>query len=305
MLLHEFPDIQWLKKQIQTGFENQTRRYGIGLLRSGWPTVILNTTARRIRRENIAGPLSLFTNLRGKSTITVNGRQATVSENTFFVSNPRQEYTLVIPDEAETFNIHVGEKIGEAVWLEATHSHHFLLDHPFDISSSPDFRNRIHWRDAHFNALLPQLAGAGSEFREEELLGDLIYLLLDEKIKSARNSQRLSVTKSSTREEIAKRLHLAVDYIYTHFEKNLSLDLLSKVSCLSKFHFVRLFKEYFRESPHQFITRIRLEKSIAYLRSSAYGVREIAEKVGISDSSSFSRLFRNRFGIYPTRFTIA
>lgn len=302
MLLKEFPDIRWLKSQIQTRFENQQTWDGRKLEHPGWPTVILNTKTKKTLRENISGPLSLFTTLHGNSSITVQGKQVSVNENTFFVSNPNQEYTLSIPTEAETFNIHVGEKMGEEIWYEALHAHNFLLDYPFDRSASPELHNRVHWRDPNFNSIINKLAIAVDDAEEEELLGELIFILFDDKTKSQKKSENLSATKSATREEITKRLHMATDLIYSHFNKNLSLDDLSQASCLSKFHFIRLFKEYFHESPHQFVTRIRLERSVGYLKSAHLGIKEIAAEVGIENSSSFSRLFRNHFGVYPTQF---
>jgi len=305
MLLHEFPDIHWLKSQIQTKFENQKTWDGRKLEHPGWPTVILNTMARKVLRENISGPLSIFTTVRGNSSVTVRDKQVSVNENTFFISNLNQEYTLSIPNEAETFNIHIGEKIGKEIWYDATHSNNFLLDYPSETSTSPELHNRVHWRNDNFNSIIHKLSIVEDEMKEQELLGELIILLLDEKMKSTKKSNSLPATKSATREEITRRLHLATDLIYSHFDKDLSLGDLSQVSCLSKFHFIRLFKEYFHESPHQFITRLRLEKSISYLRSSNFGIKEISEKVGIANSSSFSRLFKDRFGVYPTRFAQA
>jgi len=302
MLLKEFPDIHWLKSQIQTKFENQRTWDGRKLEHPGWPSVILNTKTRKVLRENISGPLSIFTTVQGNSSVAVRNKQVSVNENIFFITNPKQEYTLSIPNEAETFNIHVGEKTGNEIWHDATHSDNFLLDYPFEISTSPELHNRLHWRNSHFNSIIHKLSTVEDEMKEQELLGELIFLLLDEKIKSIKNSASLQAIKSTTREEIIRRLHLATDLIYSHFDKNLTLDDLSQVSCLSKFHFIRLFNEYFHESPHQFITRLRLEKSVSYLQSSNFGVKEIAEKVGIANPSSFSRLFRNHFGVYPTQF---
>jgi AraC family transcriptional regulator len=303
MLLKEFPDISWLKRQIDTRFENQRTWDGRILANPGWPTVILNTKTRKVLRENISGPLSIFTTTCGNSNVAVRGKQATVNENTFFTSNPGQEYTLSIPAEAETFNIHIGEKTGNEIWHEAIHTDKFLLDNPFEISSSPEFHNQVYWRNAEFNKVIKKLSDVESELEEQELIGQLILLLLNEKVKSAKNSESLRAVKSATREEITRRLHLATDLIYNHFDKGLSLDDLSAVSCLSKFHFIRLFKEYFKESPHQFVTRVRLEKSVTYLKSAEHGIREISKKVGIENASSFSRLFRNHFGVYPTQYT--
>ena len=134
MLLREFPDIHWLKKQIQTRFENQLSWDGRKLEQPGWPTVILNTKAKKVLRENISGPLSLFTTIHGASSIVVDGKRANVNENTFFISNPKQEYTLDIAGEAEIFNVHIGEKMAEEVWFDAIHSDNFLLNNPFEMN---------------------------------------------------------------------------------------------------------------------------------------------------------------------------
>src|SRR6478609_2685445 len=198
MLLKEFPDIHWLKSQIQSQFENQRTWDGRKLEYRGWPTVILNTKAKKILRENISGPLSIFTTLQGNSSIAVRGKQAFVNENTFFVSNPHQEYTLSIPNEAETFNIHIGEKTGKEIWHHATHSHNFLLEYPFDSSTSPELHNRVHWRNDHFNSIIDKLSVVEGEMNEQELLGELIFLLVDEKMKSIKKSNNLPATKSAT-----------------------------------------------------------------------------------------------------------
>src|SRR6185369_14614707 len=178
MLLHEFPDIHWLKSQIQTRFENQRTWDGRKLEYPGWPTVILNTKAKKVLRENISGPLSIFTTVQGNSSVAIRGKQVKVNENTFFISNPNQEYTLSIPSEAETFNIHIGEKIGKEIWYDATHSNNYLLDYPFEISTSPELHNRIHWRNTDFNSIIHQLAIIDDDVKEQEQLGELIFLLL-------------------------------------------------------------------------------------------------------------------------------
>jgi AraC family transcriptional regulator len=67
MLIREFPDIHWLKRQIRTRFENRRRWDGLELYASGWPPVILNAKAKNLVRDQVIGPLSIFTNISGKS----------------------------------------------------------------------------------------------------------------------------------------------------------------------------------------------------------------------------------------------
>jgi AraC family transcriptional regulator len=304
MLLHEFPEINWLRSQAKSRFENKTGWKGQKLEDVGWPTVILNTKAANTLREEIPGPFSIFTNLSGDSTVRIASKEVIVNENIFFVSNPGQVYTLDIKSQAEIFNLHIGEKMAEAILYAATNSTSQLLNNPNDICSQIELPNKMYWRDSHFNQSIQQLASVESPLKEQEILSELILRLLDEHYK-IKKDQNLKLIKLGTQQEIERRLFLATDYIYSHFTQTITLEQLAQVSCLSKFHFLRLFKEYFHETPHQFITRIRLEKSIDYLRKSESSIKEITQKVGIENASSFSRLFHNHFGIYPSYYRIS
>src|SRR6185295_19842637 len=113
MILNEFPDLAWLKRQISERFSNRQGWGGRILKDSGWPTVILNTQATNVKRDNIPGPLSFFTNIRGTSWVNVNGEPVKINADFFFLTNPGQSYSLEINQKAETFNIHFGEQFGE------------------------------------------------------------------------------------------------------------------------------------------------------------------------------------------------
>jgi hypothetical protein len=64
MLLSKFPNIHWLKRQIQHQFQLEKGLRGVDLPFEGWPTVLLHTTIQKTAQEDIEGPLSIFMNLR-------------------------------------------------------------------------------------------------------------------------------------------------------------------------------------------------------------------------------------------------
>jgi AraC family transcriptional regulator len=267
LLYHAFPDLQWLKKQADTGF--------VG---AGWPNVLLNVKSGIAFRDNIRGPLSFFSNVSGESFVTVNGRTSRIKDDYFFISNNTQRYTLDIKS-AEIFNIHFGVD-GQDV----------------------EFYNKLYPKDDVVRHLLPELGSADkTKLEREELLALLYAHLLQvnrgEKIKV----EKISAEKVSTREEIIRRLHLATDYIYNYYSRDLSLDELSGVSMLSKFHFLRAFKEAFGVPPHKFLNKVRIARAKELLKHHA-SVASAGRLVGIPESSSFSRLFKNETGIYPTAF---
>jgi len=71
---------------------------------------------------------------------------------------------------------------------------------------------------------------------------------------------------------------------------------------LSVSRFQHLFKKSVGVSVRAYSLELKLEKAAYLLRTTFKTVKEIRNKVGISDSSNFSRHFRRRFEISPTEF---
>ena len=90
-------------------------------------------------------------------------------------------------------------------------------------------------------------------------------------------------------------------YIYNNFEKELNLDLLSHIRFTSKFHLLRLFKRYYGQTPMQYLIDRRLDKSKELLLK-GQNVTETCFDIGFESPSSFSTLFKSKFGLTPTEF---
>ncbi len=85
-------------------------------------------------------------------------------------------------------------------------------------------------------------------------------------------------------------------------EQELTLADLSEEAELSPWHFLRAFREAFGETPHDFLTRVRLERAKELLTISTRPVTEICFDVGFNSLGSFSTLFRNQVGVSPAGF---
>jgi AraC family transcriptional regulator len=306
MIFHEFPDLNWLKQQAEEGFVSRRDASGKLLANRGWPNVILNAQSSNIYRDNIKGPLSIFTNLSGKSIVEVSGKRAVVNEGFFFVTNRAQHYTLQIEDaKTETFNIHFGEHFAEGILQSAAAKVDELVEGgetnlPFD---HVELYNKLHAGDRLFHQLLIALKNAeGNKLQEEEKLSEIMVHLLMLNGRIRKSGSQIPVIKQATREEIQKRLHNATDYIYSFYNQNISLDDLAAASCLSKFHFLRLFKTVYQQTPYQFITAVKIEKAKSMLKDNSDDVSRIAKSLGFDNSSSFSRAFYNQVRVYPSHF---
>jgi AraC family transcriptional regulator len=306
MIFHEFPDLNWLKQQAEEGFARRRDAVGKLLPTPGWPNVILNAQSSNIYRDNIKGPLSIFTNLSGKSIVEVRGKRAVVNEGFFFVTNQAQHYTLQIEGtKTETFNIHFGEHFAEGILGSASAKVDNLVEGgktslPLD---QVNLYNKLHGCDPIFRQLILEIKGAeGDKLYEEEKLSEIMLYLLKLNSRIKKSESQIPVIKHATREEIQKRLHHATDYIYSFYDQNISLDDLAAAACLSKFHFLRLFKTLYRQTPHQFITAVKIEKAKSMLKNNSDDVSRIAKSLGFDNSSSFSRTFYNQVGAYPSQF---
>lgn len=92
-----------------------------------------------------------------------------------------------------------------------------------------------------------------------------------------------------------------MDYIERNITEELSLENLADVANFSKYHFHRIFNSIVGETLNEFITRIRLEKAVAQLRSFAdKSITEIALDSGYSSPSVFNKVFKKYYGCSPS-----
>jgi AraC-like DNA-binding protein len=85
------------------------------------------------------------------------------------------------------------------------------------------------------------------------------------------------------------------------YEEPLTLDKLAREAGLSRFHFIRAFQTVFGETPHQYLTAVRIARAKELLRRPSASVTETCFEVGFSSLGSFSALFARRVGSSPER----
>ena len=149
MIYYQFPDLQWLKTQVERNFVDRRGIGGRSLQNKGWPNVILNVSAQDICRDDIRGPVSIFANLSGESQVSVKGHRAVIKDDVFFISNHDQRYTLEIDHtRTTTFNIHFGEFFTEQVYDAITRNPVLFLEE--DNFTTPfekiNFYNKLYFK---------------------------------------------------------------------------------------------------------------------------------------------------------------
>lgn len=98
------------------------------------------------------------------------------------------------------------------------------------------------------------------------------------------------------------QLQKVFDYIHTYLDQDITLSDVADILSLSQYHFCRLFKQSTGVTPHQYLTQCRINQAKQLLLTTKLTITEIAFEVGITNHSSFTRLFRQHVGVTPKVF---
>jgi AraC family transcriptional regulator len=96
-----------------------------------------------------------------------------------------------------------------------------------------------------------------------------------------------------------QRISEVLHVIEERSEEALDLDELAAIASLSKYHFLRTFRNAVGRSPYQYLLSIRLRRVALELARSEASVSSIALDAGFGDLSTFNRRFREVFGQSP------
>ena len=97
-------------------------------------------------------------------------------------------------------------------------------------------------------------------------------------------------------------IRTAKKYIEEHFDKDISLDDVSRVVNISPYYFSKVFKEASGLNFIEYLTNIRIEKAKNLLENSNLSIKEICVSCGYTDPNYFSRSFKKNVGVTPTEY---
>ena len=93
------------------------------------------------------------------------------------------------------------------------------------------------------------------------------------------------------------------DFIHANMNsQRISVDMLAEHMCMSRSQLTRRMLNVAGDNPSNYITRIKLEKSIRLLKGTNMSVKEIAWECGFDDSNYFIRVFRTAYGTTPQQY---
>ena len=251
-------------------------------------------------------PLSVKCLLRSAETYELPGRSVTVDNDSYLIINEGTEYSSHIESTAdvETATVFIAPATIADVFASMRNGNQKQLDS--EVPTTPvNFVERFYPRDERLIAILTVIHNSTNSSAEDIEIQQQLFaltehlLLVHEKVNQEIDA--LKFTKASTREEIYKRLHIARDYMLSNLSQSQNLEQIATLAGFAPHHFLRLFKEVFGTTPHQYLLTMRLDKARSLVRNSTASVNEICADVGFSSLGSFSSLYKKKFLLSPLK----
>lgn len=134
------------------------------------------------------------------------------------------------------------------------------------------------------------------------LLDDWVIRLVDKAMNILSNSTDPVPLAANLRRYHLNTVEKAKNYLYLHFNENVTLKKLADHCCISVFHFSRIFKAVMKLSPYQYLNEVRLQHAQILLENQPTPVTQIAFQCGFNSVENFDYAFRQRFNLTPSEF---
>ena len=95
-------------------------------------------------------------------------------------------------------------------------------------------------------------------------------------------------------------LRRVVEFMHANMDKQIGLKDLADCAGLSLSHFSFQFRVSTNQSPHQYMLRLRIERSKELLADSRLSVLDVGLEVGFRNQQHFATVFRNSVGVPPS-----
>lgn len=129
---------------------------------------------------------------------------------------------------------------------------------------------------------------------------EMVLLLLEKILLVLGNYTSPEMVNDKLKQHHLVTIESAREYILKHFNEPISLQQLAAHCFVSPFHFSRIFKTIAGESPHQYLTQVRLTHAKVLLTETNLPVNDIAFECGFNSPEHFVTAFKQYFAVNPS-----
>ena len=99
-----------------------------------------------------------------------------------------------------------------------------------------------------------------------------------------------------------ERIEQSLTYIRENIGRRVNMDELAKVACMSKDHFIRMFKREVSHTPNAYVTEKKIERAELLLVTTLLSVKQIALSLGYDDMAYFNNVFKRHTKVSPLQY---
>ncbi len=176
-----------------------------------------------------------------------------------------------------------------------------------------DFARRFPSVDVRVDSMVVthgRVISAGSAFAHADLMLSVLsratgptlarlvsrFLVVDERPSQARYMIRHHLRADD------KALRRAERYVREHIDRAITVGEMARAAGTSSRTLARRMKDQLETTPLRFVQRLRAERAVQMLETTASSVEAVASKVGYADAAAFRRVLRRETGRSPREF---
>lgn len=139
-------------------------------------------------------------------------------------------------------------------------------------------------------------------FKEFHLYRELLALFITLGEYNFMLNNQLSEKKNHQNQVYDQKFESVAKYIDEHYASKITLEEVASYAGFSKYHFSRIFKEYFETSFPEYVMKQRIRHAIELLENPDISILNAALLSGFSSHSSFVRVFKQVMSCTPSHF---
>lgn len=113
---------------------------------------------------------------------------------------------------------------------------------------------------------------------------------------------KIFATLKTEQDNISKLFLPVISYMKEHLDKQIKISELAELVYMEETYFIKKFKKALGDSPITYLNKLKIYRAMSYLVERSFSLSEISRKIGIYDSSYFSKLFKSYTGITPMEY---
>ena len=216
---------------------------------------------------------------------------------------PHQGQIFVVPPDIDIHYYCDAEKPWHYTWVSftGTKAAYYLekagitIDHPVrDCYINPEEFRAYTEKILKYHELT-----IANELLRNSLLYELLALLVNSQ------NQNLTNNHKPVEHDYSPDVYVnyAAEYIHYNYDHIRVSDIADYIG-ITRSYLTHIFKQKLGVSPQEYLLTYRLDQSLRLLRSTNFSIQEISESIGYENPLTFSKMFKNAYGLSPKNYRI-